>query len=409
MRRLTTRIAAGLIASGLAITMGGSEMARAEAAVGIPSSGLVIHGKGFGHGIGMSQWGAHGAALTGKTAADILSIYYPNTSTGTIRNPALHVRLTGLDGGTMIFAAPSGSSTVSGLVARGGDGRVVSLPAAARWRAYPKGDAFVLQRAVGRVWGTYATMKAPVWYSGPKTLRVQFGRNKGDCKNGTEVTYPGAARSLYYNGVAYSMAIVPMESYLRGVISSEMPATWGGAALQAQAVAARSFSAWAAARGYFYDVRDDTGDQCWDGAAAEHPNTNAAVGSTANQVRTYGGAPISAKFSASNGGLMAPGGRPYLIPKGDPFEARSKSPYLKWQVTVTAARLAALDGSGGVTRATNVQVLRRDGYGTWGGRVLQIRISGYNSAGRGTYMTVSGDSFRYALGMRSNYFGFSAG
>jgi SpoIID/LytB domain protein len=180
-------------------------------------------------------------------------------------------------------------------------------------------------------------------------------------------------------------------------------------AVRAQAIAARTYAFWARTRGFFYDVRDDTGDQCWDGAAAEHPATTAAVQLTKGAIASYGGRPILAQFSASNGGWTVAGGAPYLTAHADPYEARARSPYLAWSVRVTPQRLAGLDGPGGVARATNLTVLRRDGRGAWGGRVLLIRISGVTAAGRPTYATVSGDAFRRALGLRTNYFGFVAG
>ncbi len=179
-----------------------------------------------------------------------------------------------------------------------------------------------------------------------------------------------------------------MESYLRGVVSSEMPATWSSQAVQAQSIAARTYAAWARTRGYFYDVRDDTGDQCWDGWAADHPKTNAAIAATRGLISTYGGKPILAQFSSSNGGWSAAGGPSYLTAKADPYEARARSPYLSWRVVVTPQRLAGLDGAGGVARPTSVTVLRRDGRGAWGGRVALIRVSGYTSANKPTYATV---------------------
>ncbi len=390
------------------VLVGDVTQAAPAESVSVGSGGVTLFGKGFGHGKGMSQFGAYGAALARQNATQILNFYYPGTVVSTVPNPQIRVRLTALDGGIMMLT-PASTRPEAGILATGADGRAVRLPLGVRGRAVPKPGAFDVQKPVGRVWGTVATLKAPVTFSGPRALNAAFGRRKGDCKNSFDVVFAGTARAVYYNGRAYYQAVTAMETYLRGVLSSEMPATWPAEALRAQAVAARTYTAWARNRGYFYDVRDDTGDQCWDGAYAEHPRTTHAVTTTPNVVRVYGGRPILAQFSSSNGGWTAPGNVRYLPGRADPNEARAKCPYLSWKVTLTPQRLAAIDGPGGVTRPTRVYILRRDGAGVWGGRVLQMRVSGYDSAGRSTYATVAGDAFRRAYGMRTNYFGFRAG
>jgi peptidoglycan hydrolase-like amidase len=325
-----------------------------------------------------------------------------------VPNPQVRIRLTALDGG-ILTVTPASTRPVPGLVAAGANRRIVRWAAGVRGRAVPRRGGYDVQRPVGRVWGTLAWLPAPVTFSGPSAVKVSFGRRKGDCKRSYDVVFAGAVRAVYYRARPYYQAVTPMENYLRGVLSSEMPATWPAQALRAQAVAARSYAAWARNRGYFYDVRDDTGDQCWDGTYAEHPNTTAAINATRNAVRAYRGRPILAQFSASNGGWTAPGGAPYLRARSDPYEARARCPYLAWRVRISPQRLAAIDGPGGVARATRVYVLRRDGHGAWGGRVLQARVAGYNAAGRSTYATVSGEAFRRAFGMRTNYFGFTHG
>jgi stage II sporulation protein D len=406
-RRAAVLVAGAMLGgSGLVVDASAEPLPVDSGQVG--AGGVVIHGKGFGHGRGMSQFGAYGAALAGRSSGQILAFYYPGTRPGALLNPPVRVRLTALDGGILLIG-PSSARPRIGIRATGADRRIVTLGVGARGRLVPKAGGFAVQRPSGRVWATVARLAAPVSVSGPTGQRIWFGRRKGDCKNSFDVVYAGSARALYYHGRAYYQAVVRMETYLRGVLSSEMPAGWPAQALRAQAVAARSYAGWARNRGYFYDVRDDTGDQCWDGAAAEHPNTTAAIAATRNLISTHGGRPILAQFSSSNGGQTAAGGAVYLPSRFDPYEARARSPYLAWRVTITPQRLAAFDGAGGITRPTSVMVVRRDGRGVWGGRVLAVRIVGRTAAGGSTYVTISGTTFRRAFGMRSNYFGFTAG
>jgi len=366
----------------------------------VPSTGTVtLYGHGHGHGHGMSQYGARGAALRGLTHEQVLAFYYPGTARGQLGNPTMRVRMVALDGRPLTVAA------AAGLVASGGGGQRLTLPAGAtQWRAVPSGGAFALQRLVGGAWQAYTVLPGPVTFSGPATQRVLFGRGKGDCRGATEVTYAGQARTLLYGNLAYSLALVPMEEYLRGVVPSEMPASWPAAALQAQSVAARSYAASRMSASRFYDAKDTTADQCWDGRVAEQPGATSAVVATAGQVRTYAGRPIFAQFSASDGGWTSSGGLPYLTAHPDPYEQYSSNPNSTWTKVVTPASLAALDGSGGVATVTALRITARTGHGDWGGRVVTMVLEGRSASGAAARSTVTGERARTGLGLKSTWF-----
>ena len=70
-----------------------------------------------------------------------------------------------------------------------------------------------------------------------------------------------------------------IEKYLRGVVASEMPASWPSAALQSQAVAARTYAARGRAdrTGSYYDLCDTTSCQVYGGLATEDSRTSAAI------------------------------------------------------------------------------------------------------------------------------------
>src|SRR5437660_2659069 len=67
-----------------AVTAAGAASARAGTA-------LIVTGHGWGHGVGMSQWGAYGYALHGWKYGRILAHYYPGTKIGRVGE--LHVRV----------------------------------------------------------------------------------------------------------------------------------------------------------------------------------------------------------------------------------------------------------------------------------------------------------------------------
>ena len=121
--------------------------------------------------------------------------------------------------------------------------------------------------------------------------------------------YPGTtlgrapARAVVRVLVGAKVARVPLERYVRGVVSAEMPSNWPLASLEAQAVASRTYALAAHAGGAKFDVYSDTRSQVYRGVAAETAQTNAAVTATAGQVVLYGGRPATTYFFASSGGI----------------------------------------------------------------------------------------------------------
>ena len=163
---------------------------------------------------------------------------------------------------------------------------------------------------------------------------------------------------------------VRLERYVRGVVPSEMPFRWRPAALQAQAVAARSYALSQLKPGQSFDLYADTRDQAYGGIAAERPSTNLAVGATVGQVVTWSGRPALTYYCSTSGGRTAAGSMPYLASVPDPYD--SISPHHRWgPFRLRSAQLAqrlhvpgvrslslALDGSG---RVASVLVRWRGG------------------------------------------------
>jgi SpoIID/LytB domain protein len=142
----------------------------------------------------------------------------------------------------------------------------------------------------------------------------------------------------------------PLETYVRGVISAEMPASWPAAALEAQAVAVRTYALTAHAGGSKFDVYSDTRSQVYRGPAAETASTNAATIATAGQIVTYDGAPAITYFFASSGGRTEdvqdafPGAsaEPWLVGVSDPYETSASNWTLSMSFATAAARLRGL-------------------------------------------------------------------
>jgi stage II sporulation protein D len=144
---------------------------------------------------------------------------------------------------------------------------------------------------------------------------------------------------------------VPLERYVRGVVSAEMPANWPLPALEAQAVASRTYALTAHAGGSRFDVYSDTRSQVYRGVAAETAQTNAAITATAGQIVTYGGKPAITYYFASSGGMtenvenvfLGSAPEPWLEGVADPYDS---GPSYDWTLTMsfaaTAARLKGL-------------------------------------------------------------------
>jgi len=144
---------------------------------------------------------------------------------------------------------------------------------------------------------------------------------------------------------------IALETYVRGVVSAEMPASWPLAALEAQAVASRTYALTAHAGGSKFDVYNDTRSQVYRGVAAQTPQTNAAVAATAGQIVTYGGRPAISYYFASSGGMtesvensfLGAEPTPWLRAVTDPYDT---GPLHRWELSMSfgaaAARLKGL-------------------------------------------------------------------
>jgi stage II sporulation protein D len=196
---------------------------------------------------------------------------------------------------------------------------------------------------------------------------------------------------------------LPLETYVRGVVSAEMSASWPIAALEAQAVASRTYAITSDAGGSKFDVYSDDRSQVYLGKAAETSRTNSAVAATAGQIVTYAGKPAVTYFFAGSGGQTEsvqnafPGAepKPWLVSVADPYEA---GPLRKWTTTMSFAS-AGSRLSGLVKGAfTGIEVLKRG---------LSPRIvSAYVLGSKGRTL-LSGPELEARLGLYSTWAYFS--
>ena len=358
---------------------------------------VVVRGHGYGHGHGMSQYGAYGAARQGLTAGQIVGFYYPGTTATTVGG-RIRVLITA-DTTDDVVVSP-----VAGLAVRDRGARATyALPAkdgVTRWRLAVAGGSPVVQYLAGRSWQTWLP-DGVASYQGDLQLQAKGQPLTLWTPSGSRV-YRGKLRAASPSAGSTerdTVNVLRLDEYLQGVIADEMPASWHPEAVKAQAIAARTYAAWSRAenRQRYYQICDTTSCQVYGGVAAEHPLASAAVAATAGTILTFDGKPAFTQFSSSSGGWTSAGSVPYLPAQADPYDAHDANPMNTWSVTVDVGRLEKAYPAIGQLR--RIRVTARDGHGEWYGRVLSLQLDG-TKADR----TISGDSFRWAFGLRSTWF-----
>jgi len=361
-------VAVVLIALGLG---GTASAAPSEQTASAPSATLVITGHGWGHGVGMGQWGAYGYALHGWSYQQILLHYYTGTTIGD--DPPQMVRVLLAD-----------------------KKRKVSLGAATRWHLVDGAGTKLVLPAGELVIGPSLVIRghrfvSPLTVASP-TSPLQLGTKPyhGD------FTVDSNGRTLQV------VNDVDLESYLDGVVGAEMPYTWPAAALEAQAVAARSFALAqieTVVTASPFDLYSDTRSQVYGGIDSESPSVLAAVSATRGKIVLYDGKVATTYYSASTGGetVTAVGSNglpiPYLVSVPDPYD--TLSPYHDWgPVLVSAETAGKALGLGGPL----LDLEPADG--------APGHVSSATAVGAGASLTLSGATVESDLGLRSSWFEF---
>ncbi|GAA4886244.1 cell wall-binding repeat-containing protein [Serinicoccus chungangensis] len=393
----------------------------------VPADGSYdITGGGFGHRIGMSQWGAHGAGQQGLSHERIISFYYPGTRLETWAPSDISVGITIDHDGVTQVAHRSGLR-----VGATAGGTTYALPSGrSQWRVRAtsgSASSCVLQGYDGSSWSTWwpsgMSRRCPVTFSSPSEQTVDLV-----LPDGSRRIYRGAVTATYRGSTSLaSVNHLPLEHYLRSVVAAEMGPSFHPEALQAQSVAARTYAQRSASTSY-YDICDTTACQAYRGrgvrrgdgsiSSYEYTANTSAVDATAGQVLTFafpnGRRLATTMYSASTGGqtIASGNGHDYLTAQRDPYDAVAANPRHRWSASLPRT---ALQQRYGIHRVERIQVLTRDGVGAWGGRVLTARVEGFTAGGQYTYAHATGTGLMLARywptwsdGLSSDYFTFAA-
>jgi stage II sporulation protein D len=330
----------------------------------------VVKGHGFGHGVGMSQYGAYGYAEHGKGYRFILGHYYQGTQLSMLQGPRIVRVLVGIVGGDIGF---SGATSACGK----------SLDADREYEAHRTGAEVKLRNTAGQ----------PLAACGRKLRAAGAGRISiagiGAYRGALEVVPTDSD-----GGSLNAVNAVPVDQYVKGVIPNESPADWPQAALRAQAVAARSYALTVQVSGNGFDLYDDTSSQVYEGLASETAATNQAAEATKGEVLTYEGQIAETYFSACSGGhtesvqnvFFGPP-IPYLVGVTDPYDYYC--PLHAWTLKFSGPEISARLGSYLDGRLEKVQVTQRGA----SPRIIWARLFG-----TGGVTKIRGDQLASALG-----------
>ena len=427
MRLTLRRTTVAVLAATLVMSLLGAPAAAAATPVRDrplttrPNPDVVMRGSGWGHGVGMSQYGAYAMALAGHNFVEILKHYYRGISVGEGRMPrtvrvglgsnTTHSYVTAVNGNVPWRLCGGGSCTTVLNQGKGSTWQVTLL----------SNGKFRLKR------GDYA-----IYRSGAgKVLRADFnpaGRGDGTVvqaqnPNGGRRNYKWGhleftPRSAANRTMYVVLAIPDMQLYLRGL--GEVPSSWGVrgiASLKAQVVSARTYAlkmhqASGPRRGdCLCTLLATPADQAYTGYDQETEPYGSywveAVRATAGRVAKYDGNLISTFYSSSHGGrseniedswAYGTTPLPYLSSVADPWSLRAPGNSLRaWDRTVSNSAFASFLG-GGLDRVHTLRISGR----TDGGSPKNLRASGWDG-GRGARTTRTGPKGIVGIALRSSF------
>lgn len=338
----------------------------------------IVRGHGFGHGVGMSQYGAYGYATHGFGYRAILAHYYTGTTVGTLGGPRVVRVLVGIDAGDVGF---SGATSACGR----------SLAPGGTYAARLVRGGVRLLEPGGR---SLANCGPKLRAAGTGAIRIEGSAYRG----ALEVVPTKSDR-----GSLNAINAVAVDQYVKGVIANESPPSWPMAALEAQAVAVRSFALATSVDGNGFDLYDDTRSQVYGGIGSETARSNAAAADTMGQVVLYQGEIAQTFFSACSGGhtesvqnvFFGPP-VPYLVGVPDPYDGAC--PLHAWTLRFTGAEISARLGGYLDGRLKQIIVTRRGS----SPRIVWARL-----VGTGGTTTIRGDQLQSALGAYDRWMTFS--
>jgi SpoIID/LytB domain protein len=381
----------------------------------IPASAapsFTIRGRGWGHGVGMSQWGAEGLARQGFNAGQILGRFYTGTTVQSLAIPN-HIRVGLIQEQDHIDFTGNGQFDIydhfGHLRASGQNGEV--------WRSRPLSAGTNQLGIYNPGGGLSFTSAAPV------TLRFE--------SRGTLLRLPQTGFQYKHDDIALDVNVssarerailtLSFQRYLYGL--GEVPASWPNETLKAQVIAARTYALEKVTRLGQYravcncGVYASTSDQAYVGVSQEVSRWVSAVDATNTQVVTYNGKAIQAYYSSSDGGftenvenVFGGDALPYLRGVCDPGDYDSaRNPNGNWSVTLDGDQIGQRLEAGGysVGSVQELAVIPPRGVSGRMLRVIDATHGGITVRGSSNTARISGNTFQSLVGLKSTFISHS--
>lgn len=364
---------------------------------GAADDAYTFSGKGWGHGVGMSQWGAFSRAEAGQSSQQILAAYYPGTRLETSTMP----------GDIRVLLSTTNSVTFTPT------GQLTILDHDVPISVAPPGSSVRVAVSGSRTYSI--TVNGANVCPGPCSsnhLHLRFSQGQPVKVSSTGFSYKWGELSVRWTASGQLWTIIDgltMQQYLYGL--AEVPPEWPNAALDAQAIAGRSFamatierrrnsSSWTSP----FDLYSSVQDQAYAGTNQEVARWKSAVDRTIQRIVTYDGEVIEAFYSASHGGHSEDSGYvfansfSYLPAKPDPFDTID-DPNATWTRTYSTADLSRWLGRYGDTSVGTVTGFSISGNIGKSGRLDKANITITGTKGTRTvtgsrFMAVVNDGIR---------------
>ena len=384
-------------------------------AQGVPNEWIIV-GSGWGHGVGLSQYGALGQALDGKSWQDILAHYYPGTNLSDSPSDkqitvglsqdktAVFVRLDKLSEDAQLEVSIDGNAVAtlgSGTVIRiESNSNAIVSSGGADGRAEARGSGKKVSFRISTGSGLINTNSGSPDTNAGSSLATPGHRYKYGILN---VVYGGDndGRPDLYTSISMRLA----DEYLLGI--GEMSSTWNKAALVAQVVASRSYGLGKLNSGLRGNcgchIYNNATDQVYVGYSKESDAWRDAVNSamtSSNQpaVLTYGGKAVTAYFASSTGGrtmstMDAWGGNvSWSQSVDDNWSINARNPNARWGVRMSQNSMATALG---LSNVQSIEVVER--YSSGAAKTLVAKDA------NGGSVTLSGRTFQARMKLKSTY------
>lgn len=360
---------------------------------------ITFAGRGWGHGVGMCQYGAEGRAKAGKNYKEILGFYYTGAEITKTDKPQKVLRV------DLLRGLNAGKITSTGdfeVVDRFGN-RIGISKADQIWTATPDGTGRItVKDSTGQSMGKYISpiIFKPYPVTGNSILKVV--NNNQRYRGFIVIRLHGLNSLRIINNIV-------LEDYVGGI--DEVPADWNMETLKAQAIAARSYaiSRIGSKSRLGFDLYSGQEDQVYVGYEREVSKNGSrwlkAASQTSGKILMHNGEIVSAYYHSTSGGSTenvedvweTHEPAEYLRAKTDEF--CKESPKYRWKVKFGVRELEEKLNSSPDTRIkgrlVELKVLSR----IKGRRVYDI--SAYGTGGR---RDIKGSDIRQILNLNSTWF-----